>query len=116
MRHGVVARPLLLGEVAGARARQRAVVPAAARRGRILLTVPCGRPRDDAWFLWQSTEQWRELFRAADVYVYDEEVYERTPDGWAPGAGGSEGVLCAELHPGRVRHEVVRLARTLGRR
>jgi len=80
------------------------------RGGRILLTVPCGKSTDD-WYVRRSADEWRELFRQADFYVYDEEEYARTADGWRSGADGDERVLCAELHPGRRRHELVRRLR-----
>ena len=43
--------------------------------------------------------------------VYYDEEYARTPDGWRSGATGDERILCAELHPGRLRHELVRRLR-----
>jgi SAM-dependent methyltransferase len=77
------------------------------RGGRILLTVPCDERADDEWYVRHSADEWRELFRQADLYVYDDEEYARTDDGWRSGARGAERVLCAELHPGRLRHELV---------
>lgn len=81
-----------------------------ARGGKIFLTVPCGTTPED-WFLRQPADAWRAWFRKADLYVYDEEVY--VPDGgeWRHGPCDGEGVLCTELHPGRRRHEFVRLLR-----
>jgi SAM-dependent methyltransferase len=82
------------------------------RGGRILLTVPSGgSPDEQTWYVRHSADEWRELFRQADLYVYDEEEYARTTDGWRAGAAGEERVLCAELHPGRLRHELVRRLR-----
>ena len=83
------------------------------RGGRILLTVPCGERRDTGseWFLAQPADAWRSLFRDADLYVYDEEVYIRTGGRWRSGPSDGDGVLCAELHPGRLRHELVRRLR-----
>jgi SAM-dependent methyltransferase len=83
------------------------------RGGRILLTVPCGRRSDldSDWFLTQTADAWRALFRAADLYVYDEEVYVRADGRWRSGPTDGNGVLCAELHPGRLRHELVRRLR-----
>jgi SAM-dependent methyltransferase len=81
-----------------------------ARGGKIFLTVPCG-PAPEDWFLRQPADAWRAWFRKADLYVYDEEVYVREGGEWRHGPRDGEGVLCAELHPGRRRHEFVRLLR-----
>jgi len=78
------------------------------RGGRILLTVPSGERTGDEWYVKHSADDWRALFRETDLYVYDEEEYARTADGWQAGTNGAERVLCAELHPGRRRHELVR--------
>src|SRR5881397_1588293 len=78
--------------------------------GRILLTVPSGKS-SESWYLQHTADEWRELFRETDLYVYDDEEYARTDDGWRAGANGDERILCAELHPGRVRHELVRRLR-----
>jgi SAM-dependent methyltransferase len=80
-----------------------------ARRGRILVTVPTGRRPDSEWYVAQSADAWRQLFDETDLYVYDEEEYVHTGEGWHPGTG--DGVLCAELHPGRLRHRLVRRLR-----
>jgi O-antigen chain-terminating methyltransferase len=84
-----------------------------ARGGKILLTVPCGAQQED-WYLRQPADAWRAWFRKADLYVYDEEVYVREEGVWQQGPRDGEGVLCAELHPGRRRHELVRLLRRRG--
>jgi O-antigen chain-terminating methyltransferase len=81
-----------------------------ARGGKILLTVPCGAEPSD-WYLVQPADAWRVWFRKADLYVYDEEVYVQADGVWQQGARDGDGVLCAELHPGRRRHELVRLLR-----
>ena len=81
------------------------------RGGRILLTVPTGRAAADSWYVEHSADEWRELFRQTDLYVYDDEEYARTDEGWRSGAAGDDRVLCAELHPGRLRHELVRRLR-----
>ena len=81
-----------------------------ARGGKILATVPCGSTPAD-WFLRQPADAWRTWFRKADLYVFDEEVYVREDDLWLHGARDGEGVLCVELHPGRRRHEFLRLLR-----
>jgi SAM-dependent methyltransferase len=80
------------------------------RGGKIFLTVPVGQ-RAEEWFLRQPADAWRTWFRKADLYVYDEEVYVRDGGEWRQGPRDGEGVLCAELHPGRRRHEFVRLLR-----
>jgi O-antigen chain-terminating methyltransferase len=80
------------------------------RGGKILLTVPCGGEPAD-WYLCQPAEAWRAWFRKADLYVYDEEVYVQAEGEWHQGPRDGDGVLCAELHPGRRRHELVRLLR-----
>ena len=87
-----------------------AAIAVVTRGGRILLTVPCGESTEE-WYLRRSADEWRELFRQTDLYVYDEEEYMRTADGWRSGTRGEERILCAELHPGRVRHELVRRLR-----
>ena len=80
------------------------------RGGKIFLTVPVGPTAAD-WFLRQPAEAWRTWFRKADLYVYDEEVYVEDGGEWRQGPRDGEGVLCAELHPGRRRHEFARLLR-----
>jgi hypothetical protein len=80
------------------------------RGGRIFVTVPSGES-SEAWYVRRSAQAWRELFRETDLYVYDEEEYARTDGGWRSGAAGDERVLCAELHPGRRRHQLVRRLR-----
>jgi O-antigen chain-terminating methyltransferase len=80
------------------------------RGGKIFLTVPCGSTPAD-WFLRQPADAWRTWFRKADLYVYDEEVYVQEGGDWRQGPRDGEGVLCVELHPGRRRHEFVRLLR-----
>jgi SAM-dependent methyltransferase len=81
-----------------------------ARRGKILITVPCG-PTPADWFLQQPADAWRKWFRQADLYVSDDEVYVQEDGEWRHGPRDAEGVLCAELHPGRRRHEFLRLLR-----
>jgi SAM-dependent methyltransferase len=87
-----------------------------ARGGKILLTVPTGERPDADWYVAQDADAWYALFRDADLYVYDAEEYVRTPQGWQPGHTDGEGVLCAELHPGRFRHELVRRLRVRRRK
>jgi SAM-dependent methyltransferase len=81
------------------------------RGGRILLTVPSGQASGEAWYVQHSADEWRDLFRQTDLYVYDDEEYARTTEGWWAGAASDERLLCAELHPGRLRHELVRRLR-----
>lgn len=80
------------------------------RRGRVLLTVPSGA-RESDWYVAKTAAEWHELFHNADLYVYDGEEYSRTEAGWRSGTGGDERVLCTELHPGRLRHRLVRRLR-----
>ena len=87
-----------------------------ARGGKILLTVPTGERPDADWYVAQAAGDWYTLFRDADLYVYDAEEYLRTPQGWQPGRADGEGVLCAEVHPGRFRHELVRRLRVRRRK
>jgi O-antigen chain-terminating methyltransferase len=87
-----------------------------ARRGRILLTVPTGERPDADWYVAQDADAWYALFRDADLHIHDAEGYVRTPQGWRPGRADGEGVLCAELHPGRFRHELVRRLRVRRRK
>jgi SAM-dependent methyltransferase len=82
----------------------------ATRGGKVFVTVPCGAA-SASWFLRQPADEWRAWFRKADLYVYDDEVYVRDGDEWRHGPRDGEGVLCAELHPGRRRHEFIRLLR-----
>jgi SAM-dependent methyltransferase len=81
-----------------------------ARRGRLLVTVPSGAAASD-WYQAKTAEEWRHVCDEADLYVYDAEEYARTRDGWRPGSEGDERVLCVELHPGRLRHRLVRRLR-----
>jgi SAM-dependent methyltransferase len=81
-----------------------------ARTGKVFVTLPCGTT-SATWFLRQPADAWRAWFRKADLYVYDEEVYVQDGGEWRHGPRGGEGVLCAELHPGRRRHEFIRLLR-----
>jgi SAM-dependent methyltransferase len=82
-----------------------------ARRGRILLTVPCGERPDSDWYVARSADEWLALFRDAKLYVFDAEEYALLPEGWRSGRGDGPGVLCAELHPGRLRHRFLRRLR-----
>jgi hypothetical protein len=94
-------------------------------RGRALVTVPCGAGEEHGWFVQHDREGWNRLFAAADLYVYDQELYVLGPDGWHVaedaqlGYGergpGASAVLCSELHPGRLRHEAARRLRRLVR-
>jgi SAM-dependent methyltransferase len=81
-----------------------------ARRGRLLLTVPSGAAESE-WYVAKTADAWLRLFDETDLYVYDAEEYARTADGWRAGSDGDERVLCAELHPGRLRHRLVRRLR-----
>ena len=82
-----------------------------ARRGRILLTVPCGERPDADWYVAKTADEWLSLFRDAKLYVSDTEEYVLLPEGWRSGRGDGPAVLCAELHPGRLRHRILRRLR-----
>jgi SAM-dependent methyltransferase len=96
------------------------------RDGYALLTVPCGAPEDRGWFVQHDRDGWNALFAAADLYVFDQELYTLGAEGWRTGADDRAGygergpaasaVLCSELHPGRRRHALRnRVARVLRR-
>jgi SAM-dependent methyltransferase len=80
--------------------------------GRVLVTVPCGEPTDYGWFVQDEPDGWRARFRAGGFLVFEEEIYELSPDGWRSATAfvptgvrygergqGASAVLCAELHP-----------------
>jgi SAM-dependent methyltransferase len=82
------------------------------RRGRLLVTVPCGEPEEHDWFVQDDPDGWNGRFVAAGFAVLAQEVYEREPDGWrAAGSfdpagvrygergAGASAVLCTELRP-----------------
>jgi SAM-dependent methyltransferase len=94
--------------------------------GYALVTVPCGASEDRGWFVQHDRDGWNRLFAAADLYVFDQELYTLGEEGWRAGdddrAGYGErgpaasAVLCSELHPGRRRHALRnRVARVLRR-
>jgi SAM-dependent methyltransferase len=82
------------------------------RRGRLVVTVPCGEREEHEWFLQDEPDGWNRCFLAAGFAVIAQEVYERREDGWRAndsfdpkgvryggrGAGASA-VLCTELRP-----------------
>ena len=82
------------------------------RRGRLVVTVPCGEREEHDWFLQDEPSGWNEAFLAAGFAVVAQEAYERGAEGWRPadrleakgirygerGAGASA-VLCTELRP-----------------
>jgi hypothetical protein len=88
---------------------------------RVLVTVPTGerelRPEQAVY----EPSQWIEQFTGAGFVVFEDELYELTPDGWrsvpelSPGTRygvrgpGASAVLCAELRAGTVG-ERLRLA------
>lgn len=97
--------------------------------GRILLTVPCGEPQDLGWFVQHDRAGWERLFAAADLFPFEEQVYELGAEGWRAAEGfraegvsyaergaGASAVLCAELRPGRRRQAARRVVRHVGRR
>ena len=97
-----------------------------ARGGRLLVTVPCGASEEHGWFVQHDEGGWLELFAAAGLHVEEHELYALDEHGWsstdsleagyATVGPAASGVLCAELHPGRLRHAVQRaLRRAAGR-
>lgn len=93
-----------------------------ARRGRLLVTVPCGQPEDHGWYVRLDAEGWQRLFEAAGWGIFELEIYERRPEGWRalpPAHAGPtpHGCLCAELRRGGLRFRLRRrLATTIARR
>ncbi|MGZ4292466.1 MAG: methyltransferase domain-containing protein, partial [Gaiellaceae bacterium] len=88
---------------------------------RVLVTVPTGEPELRPEQAVHAPGEWVERFTGAGFVVFEDELYELTPDGWrsvsqlgadvrygARGPGASA-VLCAELRPGTLR-ERARLA------
>jgi len=88
---------------------------------RLLVTVPTGDGEllpEQAVF---RPEEWIERFERAGFVVYEDELYELTPDGWrsvpqlstglryGDRGPGASAVLCAELHPSSIG-ERIRLA------
>jgi hypothetical protein len=93
--------------------------------GYALVTVPYGEDEDQGWFVQHDRDGWNRLYAAADLYVFDQELYLLGPGGWQASEDanvryGERGpaasaVLCTELHPGRRRHELRRrVARVVG--
>jgi SAM-dependent methyltransferase len=85
------------------------------RRGRLLVTVPCGLDEDHGWFVQRTPSAWSDLFQGAGFLVFEAEAYEHGAGGWRSGEGAEArygehagAVLCAELHPAtlgaRMRH------------
>ena len=84
------------------------------RAGRLLATVPVGEPEVQDSFVQHDVEGWLAVFADGGFVVWEHELYELAPEGWAsvPGLGpgvrygergpGASGVLCAELHPATV--------------
>jgi O-antigen chain-terminating methyltransferase len=82
------------------------------RRGRLVVTVPCGEREEHEWFVQDDVDGWNGRFLAAGFAVLDQEVYERRPEGWRAAEGfvptgvrygergaGASAVLCTELRP-----------------
>ena len=82
------------------------------RRGRLVVTVPCGEREEHEWFLQDEPAGWNRAFLQAGFAVEAQETYERRSEGWRAadefdptgvrygerGAGASA-VLCTELRP-----------------
>jgi SAM-dependent methyltransferase len=93
-----------------------------ARTGRLLVTVPTGRPEEQPTQVVEEPATWLALLSEGGFLVHEHEVYERTSGGWRQAEGdiaalgygergpGAAAVLCAELHPAhlaaRLRHRV----------
>jgi Methyltransferase domain len=88
---------------------------------RLLITVPTGEREVLAEQSVYEPSEWVDRFSRAGYVVFEDELYELTPDGWrsvpelTPGVRygargpGASAVLCAELHHGSVS-ERLRLA------
>ncbi len=84
------------------------------RRGRLLVTVPCGEDQDLGRQVQLDPHEWVRRFRDAGFLVFEDELYELTPAGWrsvtllTPGlrygdrGPGASAVLCAELRRSRI--------------
>ena len=93
-----------------------------AAEGRLLVSVPTGKPEDQGWQVVRRPAEWVELFERAGFLVFEDELYARGEDGWrsvdaetaalaryGEGGPGAGAVLLAELRPKRLS-ERVRLA------
>jgi SAM-dependent methyltransferase len=88
------------------------------RRGRLLVTVPCGAEEDLGGQVQLEPRGWVRRFQQAGLLVFEDELYELTPDGWrsvtllTPGlrygerGPGASAVLCAELRRSGVAERV----------
>lgn len=94
------------------------------RRGRLLVTVPCGEVEERDWFVQLDPAGWNEHFLTAGLAVSEQEVYERRPEGWRAAdpfdpsgvryderGAGSSAVLCTELRPRPLWRQIVKPAR-----
>jgi O-antigen chain-terminating methyltransferase len=78
-----------------------------ARRGRLFVTVPCGKRADHGGFVVDEPDGWRALFERGGFSVHEDELYIRTEVGWRSirglppgvryGERHAEAVLCSEL-------------------
>ena len=92
-----------------------------APEGRLVLTVPCGEPEDQGWFVQLEPDGWNDLFLGAGFRVLEEEIYALGPEGWraAPHfdptgvhyGPAANAVLCATLEPVSGARRFVRRAR-----
>ncbi len=96
--------------------------------GRLLVSVPCGEPEEHDWFVQRDEAGWLQLFREGGFLTFEHEVYELGDAGWvstpafeATGVRYGErgpaasAVLCAELHPARLRERARSASRALRR-
>jgi O-antigen chain-terminating methyltransferase len=99
------------------------------RKGRLVVTVPCGRPEEHEWFVQLEPAAWNALYLEAGFRVLDQEAYARRPEGWRSAAAadvveaayraggpGADAVLCTELAPRPAWRRKLRSARAAAAR
>jgi len=97
--------------------------------GRLLISVPCGEEQDLGWQVQLPPAQWVKLFEDAGFLVFEDEIYELGPEGWASTGSfepdgvrygdrgpGASAVLCAELRPRRLSKVLGLIVRDLRHR
>jgi SAM-dependent methyltransferase len=84
-----------------------------ARDGRLLVSVPTGRPEDQGWQVQRPPEEWVARFERTGFLVFEDELYVWSEEGWRSGTpdearaaryreSSAGAVLLAELRPGTV--------------